>query len=72
MAAVAAASFHLVIGISLAFSAIVVPDLTRNITNNETDSGEITADKTECSWIGKNLNYPDIFDVQYFHSKNSF
>lgn len=52
MAAVAAAAFHLVIGISLAFSAIVVPDLSRNVTGNETDDGEITATTTECSWIG--------------------
>lgn len=53
MAAVIAAGFHLVIGLSLAFSAIVIPSLTRNVTNNETDSGEITATKAECSWIGK-------------------
>lgn len=52
MAAVIAAGFHLVIGLSLSFSAIMIPDLTRNITN-ETDTGEIIATKTECSWIGK-------------------
>lgn len=53
MAAVIAAAFHLVIGVSLAFSGIVIPSLTRNITSNETGTGEIIATKAETSWIGE-------------------
>nr|CAI5845331.1 unnamed protein product [Callosobruchus analis] len=54
MAAFIAAGYHIVVGISLAYSAILIPALDRNVTNG-TDDGEITATKTECSWIASVL-----------------
>ncbi|CAH1954380.1 unnamed protein product [Acanthoscelides obtectus] len=54
LAAFIAAGYHIVVGISLAYSAILIPALDRNVTNG-TDDGEITATKTECSWIASVL-----------------
>ncbi|KAJ8949171.1 hypothetical protein NQ318_021662 [Aromia moschata] len=50
LAAMIVALYHLVVGISLAFSAILMPHLDPNNTNR-TDGDDITATKTECSWI---------------------
>lgn len=44
IAAILTASFHIVIGISLAFSAIIIPKL-------ESDDTDIHATTTESSWI---------------------
>lgn len=57
IAGVIATGFHVVLGFSFAFSGIMIPDLIRNVTNNETDSGEILATKTESAWAGKILKH---------------
>ncbi|XP_030759652.1 facilitated trehalose transporter Tret1-like [Sitophilus oryzae] len=44
-----AASFHFVVGVSLAYSAILIPHLNTNFTNQTSD--DIIATKTETSWI---------------------
>ncbi|KAH1003338.1 hypothetical protein HUJ05_011262 [Dendroctonus ponderosae] len=48
-AASIAASYHIVVGIGFAYSAILIPNLSLNGTNS-TD-GQISATKTESSWI---------------------
>ncbi|KAJ8984016.1 hypothetical protein NQ317_012239, partial [Molorchus minor] len=54
-AAMIVALYHIVVGVSLAYSAILIPSLDRNVTDgnstNSSDSGEIIATKDECSWI---------------------
>ncbi|KAJ8941214.1 hypothetical protein NQ314_010462 [Rhamnusium bicolor] len=50
LAAIIVASYHIVVGVSLAFSAILIPNLEPNITNGN-NTNEITATKAECSWI---------------------
>ncbi|XP_076256198.1 facilitated trehalose transporter Tret1-2 homolog isoform X1 [Rhynchophorus ferrugineus] len=49
MGAAIAASYHFVVGISLAYSAILIPHLDTNFTNATSD--DIIATKTETSWI---------------------
>ncbi|KAG5886187.1 hypothetical protein JTB14_036055 [Gonioctena quinquepunctata] len=51
MAAFIAAAYHIAVGISLAYSGILIPALDRNVTN-DTDDNELRATKSECSWIG--------------------
>lgn len=55
IAGLIATGFHVLLGFSFAFSGIMVPDLLRNVTGNETDSGEIVASETDCAWTGKDL-----------------
>nr|XP_023028308.1 facilitated trehalose transporter Tret1-2 homolog [Leptinotarsa decemlineata] len=50
MAAFIAAAYHIAVGISLAYSGILIPALDRNDTN-DTGDDELRASKSECSWI---------------------
>ncbi|XP_018575784.1 facilitated trehalose transporter Tret1-like isoform X2 [Anoplophora glabripennis] len=50
LAAVIVASYHIVVGISLAYSAILIPSVDPNNTEFRAEDG-IVASKTECSWI---------------------
>lgn len=48
-AASIAASYHIVVGLGFAYSAILIPNLNVNGSNS---TGQIFATKTESSWIG--------------------
>ncbi|XP_050302173.1 facilitated trehalose transporter Tret1-like isoform X2 [Anthonomus grandis grandis] len=50
-AAAIAASYHIVVGIALAYSAILIP----SISNETSTDGEIYATKTESSWIASTI-----------------
>jgi len=51
IAAALAASYHIVVGIGMAYSAILIPSLVLD-ASNVTSSDQIVATRTESSWIG--------------------
>lgn len=50
LASIIVASYHIVVGISLAYSAILIPSIDPNNTEFREEDG-IIATKAECSWI---------------------
>lgn len=55
-----AASFHIAVGLSMAYSAILIPDL-------ESPNAELRATKTETAWISKGFISYNYFSSNCFN-----